>query len=159
MVVSGAVESKVRGPRSEVEPGGERSLNQLAPLPPAINHQPSTLGSLDELSTLGENTIAEFYQERGFAVSTLSLDRFPLQPATLDDLRGGDRQANAQIVRRLLAGEERGPKRDAVLLNAAAALFVAGKATSLSAGWELAAELIERGQAGAKLEELVASSR
>ena len=51
--------------------------------------------TLDELSTLGENTIAEFYQERGFAVSTLSLEQFPLQPSTLADLLGGDREANA----------------------------------------------------------------
>ena len=159
MVVSGAVESKVRGPKSEVEPGGGRSLSRTTPLPSAINHQPSTIGNLDEFSTLGENTIAEFYQDRGFAVSTLLPHHFPLQLATLDDLRGGDRQANAQVVRLLLAGQERGPKRDAVLLNAAAALFVAGKTNSLSAGWELAAELIDRGQASAKLEELVTSSR
>jgi anthranilate phosphoribosyltransferase len=72
----------------------------------------------------------------------------------LADLAGEDRQGNAQIVRRLLAGADRGPKRDALLLNAGAALFVAGKARSISHGWELAAELIDRGQARAKLEEL-----
>jgi anthranilate phosphoribosyltransferase len=112
-------------------------------------------GNLDELSTLGENTIAEFYQERGFAVSTLSPDQFPLQPATLADLRGGDKLANAEIVRRVLRGDERGPKRDAVLLNAAAALFVAGKAKSLAAGWDLAAETIDSGKAAKKLADLV----
>jgi hypothetical protein len=51
---------------------------------------------LDELSTLGENTIAEFYQERGFTVSTLCPEQFPLQPATLADLLGGDKMANAK---------------------------------------------------------------
>ena len=55
---------------------------------------------LDELSTLGENTIAEFYQERGFAVSTTAPDHFSLQPATLSDLRGGDKMVNAEIIRR-----------------------------------------------------------
>ena len=109
---------------------------------------------LDELSTLGGNTVAEFYQERGFAVSELPVEQFPMQVGSLADLLGGDRQANAVIVRRLLDGDERGPKRDAVLLNAAAALFVAGRARSLMAGWELAASVIDSGQAARKLEEL-----
>ena len=86
--------------------------------------------------------------------SVLSPEQFPLQPATLADLLGGDRQANAEIVRRILRGEERGPKRDAVLLNAAAALFVAGKTKSLVEGWDLAAEIIDDGRANAKLAEL-----
>ena len=58
---------------------------------------------------------------------------------------------NAAIIRRLLRGEDRGPKRDAVLLNAAAALFVAGRTRSLAEGWELAAEIIDSGKAHAKL--------
>ena len=109
---------------------------------------------LDELSTLGANTVAEFYQERGLAASTLSPENFPLQPATLADLRGGDKMVNAEIIRRVLRGVERGPMRDAVLLNAAAALFVAGKTKSLADGWVLAAATIDGGQAGAKLTEL-----
>jgi anthranilate phosphoribosyltransferase len=112
--------------------------------------------SLDELSTLGPNTVAEFYQERGFTCSTLSPEKLPLQLAALADLRGGDRQTNAEIVRRILAGDERGPKRDAVLLNAGAALFVAGRARSISEGWELAGEIIDDGQAQAKLQALTA---
>jgi len=114
---------------------------------------------LDELSTLGENTIAEFYQDRGFAISTMSPVDFPVQPATLGDLAGGDRFKNAQIVRAILRGEDRGPKRDAVLLNAAAALFVAGVSRSLVEGWERAADLIDSGAARAKLEELVKASK
>ena len=109
---------------------------------------------LDELSPLGPTTVAEFYQERALTYSTLAPDLFPLQPATLSDLRGGDREVNASIIRRVLSGEERGPKRDAVLLNAAAALFVADRTRSLSAGWELAAETIDSGKASAKLAEL-----
>jgi anthranilate phosphoribosyltransferase len=111
-------------------------------------------GFLDELSTLGENTIAEFYQERGFTVSTTLPDQFPLQRATLADLLGGDKMANAKIVREILSGEERGPKRDAVLLDAAAALFVAGKSKSLAEGWDLAGETIDGGKAKVKLAEL-----
>jgi anthranilate phosphoribosyltransferase len=104
------------------------------------NGQVSGAASLDELSTLGPNTVAEFYQEHGFTTSVLSPEQFPLQPAALADLLGSDRTANAEIVRRILHGDERGPKRDAVLLNAGAALLVAGRARSISEGWELAAE-------------------
>jgi anthranilate phosphoribosyltransferase len=114
----------------------------------------SAASHLDELSTLGPNTVAEFYQERGFATSVLSPEQFPVQSAKLADLIGGDCKTNAEIVRRILRGEERGPKLDAVLLNAAAALFVAGKTESLVEGWDLAAEIIDDGRANAKLAEL-----
>jgi anthranilate phosphoribosyltransferase len=109
---------------------------------------------LDELSTLGENTVAEFYQDYGFADSVVSPGHFPVQSAVLADLAGGNRQANAEIILRLLRDEDRGPKCDAVLLNAGAALFVAGRVKSISAGWELAADILASGQAMAKLEEL-----
>ncbi|HEY5234230.1 MAG TPA: anthranilate phosphoribosyltransferase [Verrucomicrobiae bacterium] len=118
------------------------------------NQKPQTANYLDELSTLGENTIAEFYQERGFTVSTTLPEQFPLQSATLADLLGGDKTANAKIVREILSGQEHGPKRDAVLLNAAAALFVAGKTKSFAEGWDLACETIDSGRANAKLAEL-----
>src|SRR5262249_15221217 len=95
---------------------------------------------LDELSILGENTIAEFCHERGLATSVMGLSEFPLNTAALADLTGGDRKANAEIVKRLLRGDDRGAKRDAILLNAAAALFVANKTSSMMAGWDLAAE-------------------
>ena len=109
---------------------------------------------LDELSILGSNTVCEFYHERGFTGSVLELDAFPLQPATLADLAGGDRNRNAEIVRGILQGTERGPKRDAVLLNTAAALLVANRVQNLGAGWELAAQIIDSGQASSKLKEL-----
>ncbi|MHB8520033.1 MAG: anthranilate phosphoribosyltransferase [Limisphaerales bacterium] len=109
---------------------------------------------LDELSTLGETTIAEFYHDRGFHLSVLTPDSFPLQSATLEDLAGGDRDTNAEIVRRLLRGDDRGPRRDAVLLNAAAAFLVAGRVRSLVEGWDLGMEVIDCGKACAKLEQL-----
>lgn len=109
---------------------------------------------LDELSTLGETFVAEFYQDRALATSALDPQHFALQPARLADLAGGDAKMNAEIIRRLLCGEERGPKRDAVLLNAAAALFLAGKCKSIDAGWTLAAETLDSGKANAKLVEL-----
>jgi anthranilate phosphoribosyltransferase len=113
--------------------------------------------AMDELSTLGENTVAEFYQDRGFSVSRDEPSLFPLQPATLDDLKGGDAEENAATIRAILAGEDRGPRRDAVLLNAAHALFVAAKTKSALEGWELAASVIDDGLAKAKLAELTGS--
>ena len=112
---------------------------------------------LDELSTLGPTTVAEFYQTRALASSALQPELFPLQPATLADLRGGDRETNATVIRRLLSGEERGPKRDIALLNAAAALFVAGQTRTITDGWTLAAELIDSGRALRKLQALTGS--
>ncbi|HEX4264616.1 MAG TPA: anthranilate phosphoribosyltransferase [Verrucomicrobiae bacterium] len=132
MVVSG----KVPRPKSEAQTSSD------------------SVSYLDELSTLGENMVAEFYQERGFATSTLDAGHFPLQPAALADLAGGNRQENAEIIRRILRGEDRGPKRDAVLLNAAAGLFVANRARTLGEGWDRAAELIDGGNAAKKLADL-----
>ena len=109
---------------------------------------------LDELSTLGPNRIAEFYQADGCLASTLGIGQFNLQNATLEDLAGGDREANASIVRRLISGQERGPKRDAVLLNAAAALSVADRASNLLQAWRIAEEAIDSGKVEAKLREL-----
>jgi anthranilate phosphoribosyltransferase len=115
-----------------------------------------SLRHLDELSTLGPTTVAEFYQERALACSSLPPELFPLQPATLADLRGGDLETNKTIIHRVLSGEERGPKREVALLNAAAALFVGGRTGSLVAGWELAAQVIDSGLAWRKLRELAA---
>jgi anthranilate phosphoribosyltransferase len=109
---------------------------------------------LDEFSTLGNNHVVDFPRD----MTSSSTHDISFQPATLADLAGGDRHANAEIVRRLLHGEERGPKRDAVLLNTAAAMLVAGKSASWVGGWNIAAELIDSGKAGMKLKELIAAS-
>jgi anthranilate phosphoribosyltransferase len=120
----------------------------------AVTSEAGAVRHLDELSTLGPTTVAEFYQARALTCSTLGPEAFPLQPATLADLRGGDREINAAIIRRLLRGEERGPKRDIVLLNAAAALFVAGQTRTMIDGWAMAAETIDSGRALRKLQAL-----
>ena len=114
---------------------------------------------LDEFSPLGETHVAEFYHDHGLSVSTFDPASLARQPATLADLRGGDRDANARIVREVLSGQDRSPRRDAVLLNAGAALFVADRVRSISDGWNLAAELIGGGRVTAKLEELAAAAR
>lgn len=120
----------------------------------AVTDEAGAVRHLDELSPLGPTTVAEFYQERALACATVLTEWFPLQPMVLADLRGGDQEVNATIIRRVLKGKERGPKRDAVLLNAAAALFVADRTRSLAEGWDLAAEIIDSGRADAKLAEL-----
>jgi anthranilate phosphoribosyltransferase len=109
---------------------------------------------LDEISPLGQTVLAEFYHESGFNVSTLHPELFPLQPVHLPDLHGGDREYNADTIRRVLNGKERGPKRDVVLLNAAAALLVADRVRTLAEGWLLAAETIDSGKAQAQFARL-----
>jgi anthranilate phosphoribosyltransferase len=106
---------------------------------------------LDELSVFGPNSVAEFYQPEAFLSFTLKVDELPLQPAHLSDLAGGDRATNAQIVINVLNGQERGPKRDAVLLNSAVALLVANRVDSIRDGWSVAAQAIDSGQVQKKL--------
>ncbi|MGN6385067.1 MAG: anthranilate phosphoribosyltransferase [Verrucomicrobiota bacterium] len=112
-------------------------------------------GHLDELSILGGSSIAEFYHDKGFHNSILDARDFGIQPCSLEELRGGDRRENARILRRILAGEERGAKLSAVLLNSAAALFIAGKVKSLTEGLEFSDELIRSGKALKKLDQLI----
>ena len=114
---------------------------------------------LDELSTLGSSNVAEFYHERGFTSSTLSPNDFPIQKATLADLTGADRAANAEIVRAIVHGKDKGPKRDAILLNASAALLVGGRVKSLTEGWSVAERVIDGGAAAEKLDQLRTASR
>jgi anthranilate phosphoribosyltransferase len=83
---------------------------------------------------------------------------FGFERATVEDLSGGDADASAAIVRAILAGDQ-GPKRDIVLLNAGAALSVAGAAETIERGIELAAGAIDSGAASAKLERWVAVSQ
>src|SRR5437867_6175139 len=81
---------------------------------------------LDEISTTGESWVAEV-REGLVRTSTVRPEDFGVARATIADLRGGDREVNAEIIRRLLAGEP-GPKRDMVVVNAGAALVAGGRA-------------------------------
>ncbi|MEZ5816693.1 MAG: anthranilate phosphoribosyltransferase [Hyphomicrobiaceae bacterium] len=111
---------------------------------------------LDELTTTGATDVAELKDGRIEVFEVTPLDA-GLAPAKLSDLKGGDAPTNARAIRAVLAGET-GPFRDIVLLNAAAALVVAGKASNLPNGVELAARSIESGAAARALERLVAVS-
>jgi anthranilate phosphoribosyltransferase len=112
---------------------------------------------IDEMSTTGHTKVSEC---RDGTVSTFYVhpSDFGLPKATTADLRGGDAKANAEIVRGVLSGA-RGACRDIVLLNAAAGLFVSGKATSVGEGISLATAAIDSGAARKKLDEMAAASR
>jgi anthranilate phosphoribosyltransferase len=112
---------------------------------------------LDEISNTGPSHIAEVH-EGVVRSSTVRPEDFGLPRASIQDLRGGDRAENAEIIRRILAGES-GPRRDIVLMNAAAALVVGGKARDFKEGVALAAQSIDSGAAAAKLAGLVALSQ
>lgn len=117
---------------------------------------------LDELSTAGQNRISYFgCNGANGRVVTETLDPAALgfAPAAPADLLGGEAEANAGITRRVLDGSLHGPKRDVVLLNAAAALVAGGKATTLVQGRELAARSIDSGAASATLDRLVRTSQ
>ncbi len=105
---------------------------------------------LDEMTTTGETHIASL--ENG-QIQLLDFDAVP-RKAALADLKGGDTSHNARAIRELLDGEE-GPFRDIVLLNAGAALVVAGKAQSLSDGFQMAQMSIDSGAALSRLERLI----
>ncbi len=110
-------------------------------------------GSMDELSIVGKTKIAHLKQGK---VTTFDLtpEDVGLPRASLEDIRGGDSLANAEIIKNILECRP-GPCRDIVLLNAAAALTVSGQARDMIEGVKLAAESIDSGRAKEKLEALV----
>jgi anthranilate phosphoribosyltransferase len=112
---------------------------------------------LDEISNTGANRISEV-REGVVRTFMLSPEDFGLSRAAISELRGGDREQNAQIIREILAGAP-GPRRDIVLMNATAALVVGGKARDFKEGVPVAARSIDTGAARAKLEHLVTLSQ
>lgn len=114
-------------------------------------------GGLDELTTTGPSTVLAL---RDGDVSEFTIDPadLGLTPATADDIRGGSPETNAEVVRRVLAGDL-GSHRDIVVLNAAAALVVAGRADTVAAGLELARAAIDDGRATATLTKMVEISQ
>jgi anthranilate phosphoribosyltransferase len=111
---------------------------------------------LDELSTTGPTTVAALADGRVTSFEVTPEDA-GLARVSLADLKGGDAAHNAEALRGLLAGRP-GPYRDIVVLNAAAALVVAGRAATLAEGAGLAGEAIGSGRAAQALARLVAAS-
>ena len=111
---------------------------------------------LDEISLSAPTTVCEI-RDGWFKSSVITPEDFGFDRCTKEKLKGGTPEENAAITRAILNGE-RGAKRNAVLLNAGASLYIGEKADSMKAGVALAAELIDSGRAAAVLERLIAVS-
>ena len=108
---------------------------------------------LDEISLSAPTTVCEFADGK-YKIYTITPEDFGLERCEKSDLTGGTPKENAEITREILSGRK-GHKRNAVLLNAGASLYIAQKADTFAKGIELAAEIIDSGKALAKLEELI----
>ena len=110
------------------------------------------LDGLDEITITGTTRVAEA-REGSVRSYEVEPEEFGMARATLKDISGGDAVANAAIIRAVLNGEK-SPRRDVVLLNAAAALVAAGRADRIAEAVPIAAESIDSGAAAKKLEAL-----
>ena len=113
---------------------------------------------LDELSTAGPTDVCEI-KNGYYRTFTVTPEQFGFASCARGDLEGGTAEENAQITRDILDGVERGCKRDTVLMNAGAGLYVGGAATSLEEGVEKAAALVDSGAARAELDAYVKALR
>lgn len=108
---------------------------------------------LDEISMSAPTTVCEF-KEGWFKTYTITPEQFGFERCTKADLEGGTPEENAKITREILNGAA-GPKRNAVLMNAGAALYIGGKADSIKEGIDLAASIIDSKKALETLEKLI----
>lgn len=99
---------------------------------------------LDEISLSAPTSVCEF-QDGWFKRYTIQPEDFGFTRCKKDDIKGGTPEENAAITRAILSGKEQGPKRDIVLLNAGAAIYLGGKAASIADGIGVARSLIENG--------------
>lgn len=112
---------------------------------------------LDEISAVGVTKVCEF-NGGNYKTYEITPNDFGFTRCKKEDLVGGTPEENAQITRDILSGKEQGPKRNTVLMNAGAALYIGGKAQTIADGVKLAAELIDSGKALEALEKFVAAS-
>ena len=110
--------------------------------------------SLDEISMCAPTSVCEI-RDGKFTSYEITPEQFGYERCEKDALTGGTPAENAEITKAILKGEEKGPKRQAVCLNAGAALYIAGKAASIEEGVKLAESLIDSGAALKKLGEFV----
>lgn len=151
---AGATRQVVGVPRADLTDLLARSLRLLGSTRAWVVHGAD---GIDEISTTGHTKVSEC---RDGAVHTFFIhpSEFGIRKATLAELLGGDATANAAIVRRVLEGAP-GPPRDAVVLNAGAALFVADRVESVREGIAVAAKAIDSGAARAALDTMVRASQ
>lgn len=112
---------------------------------------------LDEISLSAPTLICE-YKNGWLKQYEITPEQFGFERCSKDDLLGGTPQENAAITRGILSGEIQGHKRNTVLLNAGAAIYIGNKADSFEEGVKLAAELIDSGKAIETLENVIAAS-
>ena len=112
---------------------------------------------LDEISMSAPTTVCEI-RDNWFQSYEITPEQFGYARCGKDQLTGGTPQENAAITRAILEGTEQGPKRQAVCLNAGAALYIGGRAETMEAGVKLAEALLDSGKAAAKLAEVVRRS-
>ncbi|MGB9885683.1 MAG: anthranilate phosphoribosyltransferase [Moorellales bacterium] len=108
---------------------------------------------VDEISLLGETRVAEVKNGR-IEYYTLCPEDFGFARCQLERVRGGSPEYNARVITDIFSGRDTGPRRDMLLLNAAATLYVSGKVDSLEKGVDLVRETLESGRALVKLEEI-----
>ena len=108
---------------------------------------------LDEISMSAPTTVCEI-NEGWYKSYVITPEQFGFERCTREDLSGGSPEENAEITRAVLRGEK-SVKRDAVLLNAGASLYIGGKAENMASGIQLAAEIIDSGKAMQTLEKLI----
>ena len=113
--------------------------------------------SLDEISMCAPTSVCEI-RDGKFTSYEITPEQFGYERCEKGALTGGTPAENAEITKAILKGEEKGPKRQAVCLNAGAALYIAGKAASIEEGVKLAESLIDSGAALKKLEEFIFKS-
>ena len=111
---------------------------------------------MDEITTTGSSHVAEWHEGR-VRQYTVHPEDFGIPVGTIDDIRGGNAEENARIILELFEGKK-GGKRDIVLLNAGAALHVAGSADTIEKGVELARQAIDDGKAMEKLQAMIRHS-
>ena len=112
---------------------------------------------LDEISMSAPTAVCEI-RDGWFQSYEITPEQFGYKRCSRDDLTGGTPEENAAITRSILSGEEKGPKRQAVCLNAGAAFYITGKTETMADGIRLAEKLIDEGAAMKKLEEFVKES-
>ena len=110
--------------------------------------------SLDEISMSAPTSVCEI-KDGWFQSYEITPEQFGYTRCSKEELAGGTPEENAEITKAIVNGTEKGPKRQAVCMNAGAALYIAGKAESLEVGVKMAENLIDSGAAAAKLREFV----
>ncbi|MBQ6107481.1 MAG: hypothetical protein IJK97_04660, partial [Thermoguttaceae bacterium] len=117
------------------------------------------LDGLDEATLCDGTFLCEVRPDGSTAARTIYPEEFGLTRCTLDEIRGGDAQENAKIVRAILCGKETGPRREIVALNAGLALYAAGNTASIQEGIDLAMEILKSGKADVLVEEMIQVTR